>query len=57
MIQLKILNARWRYVLYVACTYILHIPIEMPETGELVDFDGVPKAGKVDGVHLLLDER
>ncbi len=40
-----------------ACTYILHIPIEMPKAGELVDFDGVPKAGKVDGVHLLLDER
>ncbi len=43
--------------MYVACTYILRIPVEMPEAGELVDFDGVSKAGKVDGVHLLLDER
>ncbi len=37
--------------------FFIYVPVEMPEAGELVDFDGVPKAGKVNGVHLLLDER
>ena len=33
------------------------LPVEIPGAGELVDLDGVPEAGEVYGVQLLLHQR
>ncbi len=32
------------------------LPVEIPEAGKLVDLDGMPEPGEVNGVQLLLDE-
>jgi hypothetical protein len=36
---------------------LCYVPVKIPEAGKLVDLDGVPEPGEVNGVQLLLDER
>jgi hypothetical protein len=36
---------------------LCYVPVEIPKAGKLVDLDGVPEPGEVNGVQLFLDER